>query len=377
MKILHIGAADSSGGVLNYIRTLEKHSDSKNFEFHRLVSPQLLETLEDKDFILHGGGINYRVSTLLASVKNLRTLLQKEYFDVIHLHATRAGFVGCLAARGLPIKVIYTGHGFCFEGKQSPFSRFIWKQFEKYILKSADLTTFLSGREASFAVNHGLVNPDKSRVINTRIDSVPLKKQNTEVMNKVCNDYGFDKNSFVVGSVGALDERKDPFSFVHIAYKVIKEKPNSCFIWIGGGVLHEAVVDLVEKMGMSQHIIFTGQISHEKVPFLLKAFDVFLLTSKHEALPLCVLEANSLKIPVVSAAYPGVEAVIEDGVTGRLFPINDLPCAFRCINSFRDDSEYANSISENAFDVYRAIHYDSSIMAEQYYTIYDELTALK
>jgi glycosyltransferase involved in cell wall biosynthesis len=374
MKILHIGAADSSGGVLNYIQTLEKHSNSKLFKFHRLVSLQSLKTLERDGFTLHEGDINYKILTLFSCAKDLRALLKKEAFDVVHLHATRAGLVGCLAAQGLSVRVLYTGHGFCFEGKRSIFSYFIWRQFEKYILKLADLTTFLSNREASFALKHSLISPGKIRVINTRIDLAPLDSQNTEIMGKVYNDYDINKGSFIVGSVGSLDERKDPFSFIHIAYKVIKENPNSCFIWIGGGELYKDAVDLVKKMGMSRHIIFIGQVSHEKVPFFLEAFDVFLLTSKHEALPLCVLEANAFKIPVVSAAYPGVEAVIDNGATGYVFPINDHSCASSCIELLRDDHN-ANKISENAFDVYCAIHYDSSIMAKQYCTIYDELTA--
>jgi glycosyltransferase involved in cell wall biosynthesis len=109
-----------------------------------------------------------------------------------------------------------------------------------------------------------------------------------------------------VVNVGRISKQKDPARFMDVA----RALPHLRFLWIGGPAS--------EISGIPPNVEITGWLDRQVVHERMLEATVFLSTSLYEGMPLSILEAQSLGLPVVSTPAPGSRDVVIDGVTGRL-----------------------------------------------------------
>lgn len=99
---------------------------------------------------------------------------------------------------------------------------------------------------------------------------------------------------------------------------------------IGGGPLWNRLHALIQETGCSEHISLAGACSHEEVVRVLEQAHVLLLTSvkdeegNEEGIPVSIMEAMAMGIPVLSTHHSGIPELVEDGVTGVLVPERDV-----------------------------------------------------
>jgi glycosyltransferase involved in cell wall biosynthesis len=87
---------------------------------------------------------------------------------------------------------------------------------------------------------------------------------------------------------------------------------------VGDGPLRREVVPFVAELGLSDRFLFTGV--RNDVPAIVRAFDVFLLTSLWEGMPLVIPQAMACRVPVVASTADGNRELIRDGDNGLLAP---------------------------------------------------------
>ena len=87
---------------------------------------------------------------------------------------------------------------------------------------------------------------------------------------------------------------------------------------VGDGAERQALEGQAKRLGLEDRVVFFG--SRSDVPALLNDFDVFVLASRHEGLPLTILEAMSSGLPVVATDVGSVGETVENGVNGFLVP---------------------------------------------------------
>ncbi len=134
------------------------------------------------------------------------------------------------------------------------------------------------------------------------------------------------KDEFVMGYVGRLSEEKG-VQFLIEAGSVLKERIKSFKIMIiGDGPRKKYLENMVREKGLEQEIIFTG--FQANIEDYLPALDVFVLPSLTEGTPMALLEAMSMKIPIVATAVGGVPKVIKHGINGLLV----TPCDYKEIS---------------------------------------------
>jgi len=118
------------------------------------------------------------------------------------------------------------------------------------------------------------------------------------------------ENSFVFGTLGRLVKAKDQQTLIN-GFALIKTQcPQAKLIIIGDGVLEETLCQQVKQLGLEKDIILTGYIQQGFC--LLKAFDVFVLTSIKEAFGRVLLEAMVAKVPVIATRINGIPEVVGD-----------------------------------------------------------------
>lgn len=121
-----------------------------------------------------------------------------------------------------------------------------------------------------------------------------------------------------VAMIGRLVPQKNPSLFVTAAAALRRQISNVRFILIGDGPMRPALVAEIAAAGMSDHCVVTG--GRGDVPELLRAADLFWLTSDWEGLPNVVLEAMASGVPVVATDVGGTRELVQDGETGFLVP---------------------------------------------------------
>ena len=127
-------------------------------------------------------------------------------------------------------------------------------------------------------------------------------------------------DAWIVGNVGRLHPDKDQATLIRGFAKALPRLPaGSVLAILGTGRLEDNLKDLAIELGVSQQVLFLGQVPEARRYF--KAFDVFALSSDHEPFGMVLLEAMAAGVPLLATACGGAREVVE-GV-GVLFPLAD------------------------------------------------------
>jgi glycosyltransferase involved in cell wall biosynthesis len=127
---------------------------------------------------------------------------------------------------------------------------------------------------------------------------------------------GIDGDCPVLGYAGRLEPIKRLDIFLAAAAQIAGRVPESRFVIAGEGSEGPRLRNQVSTQGLQGRVLFLGHRSD--IHNVLRAFDIFVLTSDHEGLPMVLLEALYLGVPVVARAVGGIPEVIENGLSGIL-----------------------------------------------------------
>lgn len=126
----------------------------------------------------------------------------------------------------------------------------------------------------------------------------------------------------VVAGVGRLNPQKNFSLFIRIAAGVLKQHPQAVFILAGEGPEEGHLRRLALECGVGDRFHFCGYVPDTRQVYL--AADVLLMPSLFEGLPMSLLEAMAMRVPVVASALDGIAEVVEDGRDGFLVPSGDV-----------------------------------------------------
>lgn len=154
----------------------------------------------------------------------------------------------------------------------------------------------------------------------------------------------------VIGTCGAIHERKDVLSFVKAAYELCKMLPNLHFVIIGQG--HSAYVELVKReivrLGLTDCVHLLGY--RNDIPALMSAIDILVSSSIVEPFGRTIIEAMAAGKPVVATRSGGPEEIIVDGVNGFLVNVgDDLAIANKVFQILNNETLY-DSMSRAAIE---------------------------
>lgn len=142
-------------------------------------------------------------------------------------------------------------------------------------------------------------------------------------------DYG------VVGTVGRLDPVKRLDIFLAAAQEIVISEANTKFVIAGEGDEEQTLRRLTHDLQLDDQVLFLGH--RDDVFDVLRAMDVLVFCSDHEGLPMALLEALYLGVPVVARPVGGIAEVIQNGVSGVFVNSSDpRALAKECVNVLRD-----------------------------------------
>lgn len=151
-----------------------------------------------------------------------------------------------------------------------------------------------------------------------------------------------DRREFVVGTVGRLDAVKDHKNLI-VAFSQVYEKFKQDGVSlrlkiVGEGVERLSLEKLIAKLALENFIELQG--AKENIAEILNGFDVFVLSSRAEGIPMTVLEACSSGLPVVATDVGGLREIIEEnGSIGFLVPPEEPEALAEAICKYYNDAD--------------------------------------
>jgi len=143
----------------------------------------------------------------------------------------------------------------------------------------------------------------------------PYKKKKADAYLEICKKHNLPKDCQIVLNIGYVDSRKGADLFVEMAEQILKERPNTVFIWVGHfeAQMEKIVADRIKAQNHLERILFVG---FDKEPMAYyAAASVYALTSREDPFPNVVLEAAEVNVPIVAfeGASGANDFVVEQG----------------------------------------------------------------
>jgi len=176
--------------------------------------------------------------------------------------------------------------------------------------------------------------------------------------------------------VGRLHEQKGVDTLLR-AFRAVRDRaalPRVELRLVGDGPLMGDMVELAARLGISREVGFEG--SRDDVPAFLERADVFVLPSRAEGMSNALLEAMSLGLPVVASRIPGNVDVVQDGVDGLLFEVDDPDSLSDALIRMLGDAALRERVGSRA-RLTVVERYALGGVARRYLGLYRELTGTR
>lgn len=138
-------------------------------------------------------------------------------------------------------------------------------------------------------------------------------------------------------SVGRLSPEKGYAGLLSALAALVAEGRDFALTIVGGGPAADAVREQAATLGLAEKIEFTGPLPERSTLARMAEADIFVLPSLMEGLPVVLIEALALQLPVVASRVAGIPELVEDDVTGRLFTASDWDDLKRALGALIDD----------------------------------------
>jgi glycosyltransferase involved in cell wall biosynthesis len=257
-------------------------------------------------------GQDYRVAWRMSR------LVQTRGIELVHAHQYTPFFYAALAKLRSPgrFRLILTEHGRHFPDIVSPKRRLV----NRWLLgPMADAITGVCQFSAdSLALNDGFCR-EKISVIDNGIALDRYKPVNDR--RAIRARLGLDPAKRYIGNVARFHPVKDQAMLLNAFAQVATAREDVDLLLVGDGPLRETLTDLTRSLAIEGRVRFLG--IRADVPDILRALDVFALTSVSEAASLTLLEAMASRVPVVVTAVGGNPELVRHGVDGLHVPRGD------------------------------------------------------
>jgi glycosyltransferase involved in cell wall biosynthesis len=181
--------------------------------------------------------------------------------------------------------------------------------------------------------------------------------------------HGIEPRATVLTHIGRFAVQKNHALLVKAFAQVRSDAPLYLLL-VGGGELENAVREQVAGLGLQGRVRFLGV--RADVADILRASDVFVLSSRWEGNPMSVMEAMAAGLPVVSTAVGGVPELVRNGETGLLVPSEDAGALTRAVQALVDDSSRRQAMGAAARQ-HAVAHFDIRHTVRMYEELYESL----
>jgi glycosyltransferase involved in cell wall biosynthesis len=342
IKVLQIIKSLGRGGAEMLLpETLRLHNKMQ-FEFHYIYflpwKNQMVEAIRE-----HGGKV------ICMSAKNniqimgrawkVSRYVRENKIDLIHSHLPWAGFVSRLVGKLTQVPVVYTEHN-----KQERY-HVITRKLNLISINALSRIVAVSDDVAASIRKHKSTLKIPLQTILNGVNTERFQRD-TAAGLQVRKVLGIPPEAPVIGTVAVFRFQKRLDLWLELAGKILKRNPDCHFIIVGDGPLKKVLEDKRKTLGLEHRVHFTG-IQTEVRPYYA-AFDIYMMTSVFEGLPIALLEAMSMECAVVTTRAGGIGELIRSQVDGLSVDVNAWESLADGVNELLSDRQRMTKLAHAA-----------------------------
>lgn len=267
-------------------------------------------------------------------------IIRDEKPDILHLNSTKIGGLGGLAGRICGVKkIIFTAHGWAFNENRSPFSKKIIFTLQWLTVALSNITIAVSKKTKNdIEVIPGIKR--KVFVIYNGVEKIYFDSKEI-AQTKISEISKAEKTRITIGTISELHKNKG----LDFLITACQNLPTNVSVYIiGDGEEKENLKNLIREKDLEEKVYLVGKINNAKK--LLRAFDIFTLTSRTEALPYTILEAGLAGCAVIASRVGGIPEVIDNAKSGILIKSGDTEELTRAIKYLIEREEKRKQFGE-------------------------------
>jgi glycosyltransferase involved in cell wall biosynthesis len=244
------------------------------------------------------------VGQLIAVIRMLRA----SPFDAVHAHwLIPQGLVTALAVRDKRLVWIATAHGsdvLALRGR-------IFSAIRRYVVERASGITTVSRALRDYLQAEGADG--------TKISVIPM---GVDLQNRFV-PASITRNHHDIITVGRLVDGKRFDVLIRAMPIILKRYPQATLTLFGDGPKKQSLLQLAQELGVHNQVRFAGAVPQSELRAYYQKATFLVLPSSKEGLGLVLAEALGCECAVIASDLETVRDVVEDGVTGLLFPVGD------------------------------------------------------
>lgn len=263
------------------------YSDNKN----------LINLIEANAGKIYSLGINFKTGDnrfkLSPEVDKFFDSIDKKY-DTVHIHtgslSTMLVYARSARKHGINNVIVHAHNSSTSES----LIYVIFRKVLSFFLKKY-ATSFVGCSEEAINWRWSSNISKKAQVVRSGID-INKYKFNNDYRNEIRSKYNI-KDKFVIGHIARFTREKNHIFTIDIAKSLVKQNKNFVFMLIGDGTIKEKIKHIVEDEGLIQNVIMLP--NSNDIYKYYSAFDVFVLPSLREGLPITSIEAQVSSLPTI------------------------------------------------------------------------------
>ncbi len=356
IHVLEISGNAIVGGVEKYVYNLAQYLPTQGFKitcvtpYHSAYTSSLRQLGSDVYVTIMDNDPYWR------SIQFVTELVRHLKIDLIHAHMARAHVLAGIVGRLTGVPVVATVHGMEITNQELAIAR-----------TTGTSLTVVCQQAFTEALALGLP-PERVTLIPNGVDLKTYTPNRTGSGFRKAMHFSID--DLVVGFMGRLAWEKGPDTFVDIAGKVHKERPEVKFVMVGEGPMEDELRQQIHAAGLDQVVHLAGLWTNtwEVYP----AFDLLLQTSRIEGMPFALLEAMACGRPIAAFGIGGIGEMVEVGTTGILGAASDwngladgVSKLLACPEHMRQMGQAARKRVEEFFDLQDSINAMAGVFRRQ------------
>lgn len=317
IRVAHIVGKWLGGGVEAVVMNYYRHIDRDKIQFDFIcdddstnIPYKEIEELGGKVILVPGYQKPFKYH------KELKRIFKENKYRIVHSHISTMSIFPLFAAwiARVPVRIAHSHSTTNKKEKKKNLMKQVLRPFSKVFANNYVCCSELAGR---WLFGNKTYEKGKVFLLNNAIDLNKFK-YDEKVRHAKRKELGIKKNQIVIGHIGRFVQQKNHDGLIDIFNEVHKQNKNAILLLAGQGPLTRTIKAKVKKLELEDSVVFLGQRNDANE--LYQAFDIFLLPSLYEGLPVVGVEAQAAGLLCILSSDMTKETKVLD--TTRFISLN-------------------------------------------------------